>query len=101
MQTERTAAEYCLLFVIRLHKSFDTQHKSIEGVMKKPQNRRMILLQLESWSCKRSVCLDHFRIEPLLTALVLLQYVTFMPGCMKWDYVSSISRLSTLKVLIL
>ena len=73
MQTERTewtAAEYCLLFVIRLHKSFDTQHKSIEGVMKKPQNRRMILVQLELWSCKRSVCLVHFRITPLLTDLV-------------------------------
>ena len=51
MQTERTAAEYCLLFVIRLHKSFDTQHKSIVGVMKKPQNRRMTLVQLELWSC--------------------------------------------------
>jgi hypothetical protein len=30
-------AEYCLLFVSRLHKSFDTQHKSIEGVLKNPK----------------------------------------------------------------
>lgn len=34
VQTERTAAEYRLLFASRLYKSFDTQHKSIEGVMK-------------------------------------------------------------------